>query len=151
MTSQIVKSLIVRQDAATLYRLWADFQYFPHFMKYVKAVHKVDESISRWEVAGPMGQTVNWQAEITRREPDKRIAWNSKDLEGTVTTSGQVTFNNLSPDETEVTVTMNYTPPGGKVGEVIGNLFANPEKRIEEDLGHFKKFAEQMYDRLEVK
>jgi uncharacterized membrane protein len=148
MTQQITKSITVKQDVTAVYRLWSDFEYFPQFMKYVQAVYKEGDNKSRWEVTGPLGKTVTWQAEMTRNEPNKRIAWNSKDMDGTITTSGEVTFNSLPQNETQITVTMNYTPPAGKVGELVAALFANPEKQVEEDLRHFKEFAEGMYDRV---
>ena len=88
--------------------------------------------------------TVEWNAEMTRLEEDKRIAWNSKDMDGTITTSGQVTFNNLPNNETEITVTMQYQPPGGKLGEAVAKLFSNPEERLMEDLRNFKTFVEGM-------
>jgi uncharacterized membrane protein len=79
---------------------------------------------------------------MTTFEPDKRIGWNTKDREENVTTSGQVTFNQLSNNETEVTVMMKYDPEGGKVGQLIAQLFANPEKMLEEDLYNFKNYVE---------
>jgi uncharacterized membrane protein len=54
-----------------------------------------------------------------------------------------VTFNPLPQNETEVTVLMQYDPSGGKAGELLANLFANPEKRLEEDLQNFKNYLEQ--------
>ena len=67
-------------------------------------------------------------------ETDKRIAWRSIDTDdANVKTSGQVTFNELPNNQTEVTVTMHYVPPAGIVGEVAAELFANPEKRLAHD------------------
>lgn len=142
MTQQIVKSIIVKESVAAVYGLWANFENFPYFMKYVRTVNKSGPKMSHWEVAGPLGVTVQWDAEMTRQEENKRIAWNSKDASGTITTSGQVTFNALPQNETEITVTMQYTPPGGKVGELVAELFSNPEARLTEDLRNFKSFAE---------
>jgi uncharacterized membrane protein len=61
-----------------------------------------------------------------------------------ITTSGEVTFTPLSDGQTEVSVVMNYTPPGGKAGEFFAELFARPEQRLVEDLRNFKAFAEGM-------
>lgn len=79
---------------------------------------------------------------MTRIEENKRIAWNSKDKSGLIITSGQVTFNGLPQEETEVSVTVQYVPPGGKAGEIIAEFFANPEKRLETDLRNFKNMVE---------
>jgi len=144
MTQQIVKTINVKGDVSTIYQLWANFENFPYFMKYVRHVRKTGAKTSHWEVAGPLGLTVEWNAEMTRLEQDKRIAWNSKDMDGTITTSGQVTFNELPQDETEITVTMQYQLPGGKLGEAVAQLFSNPEGRLMEDLRNFKSFVEGM-------
>lgn len=142
MTEQIVKSVIVKRPVQDIYSIWSNFENFPYFMEYVKDVTKVGPKVSHWEVKGPLGMTVEWDAEMTRMEDNKRIAWNSKDRDGTITTSGQVTFNSLPQNETEVTVTMQYTPPAGKAGEIVANLFSNPEQRLAEDLRNFKRYAE---------
>ncbi len=142
MTNQVTRTVIVKGDPGAIYDLWADFENFPHFMEYVKSVRKLGERRSEWVVAGPLGADVQWQAEMTRGERGKRIAWNSKDHEGTITTSGQVTFVDMPSGQTEVTVLLQYDAPGGKLGEVAAQLFSNPEKRLETDLRNFKKFAE---------
>ena len=150
MTEQIVKSVTVKKPVSDTYAIWADFENFPYFMEYVKRVTKAGPKVSHWEIKGPLGMTVQWDAEMTRMEENKRIAWNSKDRDGTITTSGQVTFNALPQNETQVTVTMQYTPPGGKAGEAIANIFSNPEERLTEDLRNFKRYAESGNGRLSM-
>ena len=60
-----------------------------------------------------------------------------------LTTSGQVTFNAMPDNIIEVTVTMQITPPAGKVGEAVTALLVNPEQRLTEDLRNFKKYVEK--------
>lgn len=142
MTQQITKSIIVKANITHVYGLWSNVENFPRFMEHIKSVEKTGPTTSRWIMAGPAGMQIDWQAELTRQELNKRIAWNSKDHDGFITTSGQVTFNNLSNDETEVTVVMGYTVPGGKIGQTIADWFANPEERLTADLRRFKRLAE---------
>jgi uncharacterized membrane protein len=142
MANQVTRTVIVKGDPASIYDLWSDFENFPYFMNYVKSVKKIGDDRSEWVVEGPLGSSVKWNAEMTRGEQGRRIAWNSKDHEGTVTTSGQVTFAALPDNETEVTVVLQYDPPGGKLGAVATELFSSPGKRLEEDLRNFKNFAE---------
>lgn len=141
MADQVTKSVIVKVDVAQAFNLWANFDNFPKFMKYIEAVTKAADGTSHWVVAGPLGRKLEWTAETTRMEPNKRIAWSTKDHSGT-TTSGQVTFNDLPNDETEVTVVMHYVAPAGPAGQILADIFSNPEKRLEEDLYNFKKYAE---------
>lgn len=142
MTEQVSKSVIVKSDVSTAYHVWSDFETFPYFMKYVSKVEKIGPRKSHWEVKGPLGMTVEWTAETTRLDPNTRIGWNTKANDGTLTTSGEVVFTELPDEQTQVTVTMNYTPPGGKLGEAVAQLFADPEKRLEEDLRNFKAYIE---------
>lgn len=142
MTEQVTKTVVVKRDVAGVYNAWANFETFPYFMKYVEKVEKRGPRMSHWEVKGPLGTTMDWNAETTRSDPNQRIAWNTKDHAGTITTSGEVVFTELPQDETQIAVTMNYTVPAGKVGEVIAQLFSDPEKQLEEDLRNFKLYIE---------
>jgi uncharacterized membrane protein len=100
-------------------------------------------------MAGPLGQEIEWDAETTRLDENQRIAWNSKDS-STIKTSGQVTFKDLGGQQTEVTVTLRYDVPGSKLGDVVAQLFSNPQARVEEDLRNFKAFAEDMTERTSL-
>lgn len=145
MTKQVSKSIIIKSDAGTVYQLWSDFENFPTFMDYIQSVTPTEPGKSVWVMAGPAGLQVDWHAERTLNELNKRIAWNCKNNEGLVTTSGQVTFNTLGDNETEVTVTMQYATPAGKLGEAVAELFVNPEERLTADLRNFKAVAEKIF------
>lgn len=142
MSDRVTKSITVKGDVETIYNIWADFERFPHFMKYVKNVQKTGPRTSHWQVSGPLGMNIEWDAETTRMDYNQRIGWNTKDNDGTITTSGDVVFAELPNEQTHVTVTMNYTTPGGKVGEAVAQLFSDPNNRLEEDLRNFKEYAE---------
>ncbi len=146
MSNRVVQSVIVKRPAADLFQLWANFENFPHFMKNIKAVHRTGDRTSHWVMDGPMGTTVEWDAETTVWEENKRIGWNSKDR-SPVATSGQVSFNELPGNQTEVTVMMHYDPPAGMAGEIGAKFFGDLGKRVEEDLRNFKAYAEGMPER----
>jgi len=143
MTNKITKSIIVKTNPSSAYNVWSNFENFPLFMKNIKKVTKTGDKTSHWTVSGPLGMDVEWVSETTLTEPEKRIAWNTKDRKNNdLTTSGQVTFNPLPNDETEVVVTMQYDPIGGPAGEVVSKVFAKPAEMLEEDLRNFKKYVE---------
>jgi uncharacterized membrane protein len=142
MADPISKTIIVKADTATAYNLWANFENFPHFMKYIERVEKLGAGKSRWEMSGPLGAKVEWIAETTRMEPNRRIGWNTKDNASTVTTSGEVLFTDLGNYQTEISVTLKYEPPAGAIGEAVAKIFSNPEARLEEDLKNFKNYVE---------
>lgn len=142
MADPITKTIKVKADVATAYNLWANFENFPHFMKFIERVTKLGPNMSKWEMQGPLGKTVEWTAETTRMEPNRRIAWNTKDSASMVTTSGEVVFTPLDDFQTDIKVTLKYDPPAGALGEAVAKIFANPESRLEEDLKNFKNYVE---------
>lgn len=147
MTEKITHSIVVRAAIDDLFHIWSNFEAFPHFMKHIKTVRKLDERTSQWVMQGPLGATLEWEAETTRREPNQAIAWNSKD-NSAVTTSGQVTFRELGPNETEVNLVMTYDPPAGLAGE-LATLLSNPQNMVKEDLRRFKEYVESTPERLQ--
>ena len=141
MADQFTKEIIVKSPVADAYAAWANFENFPYFMKYIKSVRKTGDRTSHWVMNGPLGKDVEWDAETTTLDPNRRIAWNSRD-NGDITTSGQVVFKELGTDQTHITVTLQYVPPAGKLGEVVARIFSNPEAQLEEDLANFKEYIE---------
>lgn len=141
MAQQITRSILVKADVGTCYQIWSNFENFPNFMHNIKSVTKTGANTSHWVMSGPLGVNIEWDAETTMNEPNTRIAWNSRGG-STITTSGQVTFNDMGNGDTEVTVMLQYVPPAGLAGEVVAELFGNPDGKLEEDLHRFKKVAE---------
>ena len=141
MSKKITESIHVHRSVAELYAIWSNFENFPNFMKHIESVKKLGDRTSKWKMDGPLGTNFEWEAETTLMEPNKRIAWRSTE-DSPVRTSGQVTFNDLGPEETEVTVTLHFAPPGGAAGEAAARLLSNPEEMLEEDLRRFKAYVE---------
>ncbi len=142
MSDNLTKNIIVKGSLNEIFNFWAEFENFPLFMKHLKIVQKTGPKTSHWVMQGPLGKDLSWNAQMTDFEPNKRIAWNS--IDGDIKTSGQVTFLDLGNDSVEVSVTMHYVAPAGALGEAIGKIFENPEKKLEEDLRQFKKYAENL-------
>lgn len=138
---QTTQSIIVGAPIGDVYALWANFENFPRFMENIESVTRFGERESHWVMAGPLGSKIEWDAETTRLEPNTRIAWNSRDG-GDITTSGQVIFTELPSNQTQVTVTLQYVPPAGAIGEAVAQLFVDPDQRLAEDLRRFKDVAE---------
>jgi uncharacterized membrane protein len=136
------KSIRVNAPATKVYQFWRNFENFPQFMEHVEAIRVVggNDRMSHWTLKGPLGKSVEFDAEVTRDEPGKEIGWNSRG--GSMETSGVVTFADVG-DATEVHVLMQwYDTPGGAIGEAVSRMFQNPEKMLEEDLMRFKDIVE---------
>lgn len=145
----ITKSITVNGDVEYVYSLWENFETFPTFMENIELVEDLGNGLTHWVMEGPLGTRLEWDAETTMKEPNRRIGWNSKDRDADVKTSGQVVFADLGNGQTEVTATVHYEPnKAGLAGDVVARLFGQPEQRLEADLNNFKNFAEGRVDRI---
>lgn len=136
------KTIIVTAPVSEVYQFWTQFDRFPEFMNNLKEVRKTGDRTSHWVAKGPLNTSVEWDAETTMLETNKRIAWNSRD-NGDITTSGQVTFTELDNNQTQVHVLLKYDPPAGVVGDVVAKIFSDPQRELEEDLERFKTMINQ--------
>ncbi len=141
----IEQSFLVNRPAADIYNYWRDFTNLPQIMTYLQSVEVREGGKSHWVAKAPRiaGGTASWDAEITRDEPNRVIAWRS--LPGSeIDQVGEVRFNEALGDRgTEVHVTLRYVPPAGQIGHVVAKLLGlSPERQIHEDLRNFKRFME---------
>jgi uncharacterized membrane protein len=139
---RIAKSAIIDRSAEDLYRFWRNLENLPAFMTHLESV-QVTGNRSHWKAKGPLGKTVEWDAETTGDEPDSRIAWRT--LGGSIVEhSGSVRFERAPGGRgTLVTVEMNYMPPGGAIAAKAARLAGmDPGDRIERELHAFKQLME---------
>jgi uncharacterized membrane protein len=135
--AQIEKSVEVDVPVSVTYNQWTQFEDFPRFMEGVKEVKQLDDKRLRWR-AEVAGKDVEWLAEITSQEPDRRIGWKSI---GGAMNSGVVLFEPLGPSKTRVTLNLQYEPEGAveNTGSALGVVSA----RVGGDLKRFKEFIEE--------
>jgi len=138
----VTKSLTINKSADELYSFWRDFKNLPRFMRHLESVSSVDGTRSHWIAKAPLGQTVEWDAEITSDIENHRIGWKSLE-DATIPNSGVIEFRPTIERGTEVIVTMTYEAPGGKLGEWIASaLGEEPGIQIADDLRRFKMLME---------
>ncbi|HEX8708089.1 MAG TPA: SRPBCC family protein, partial [Pyrinomonadaceae bacterium] len=73
-----------------VFDLFSDFESFPRWMKNIREVRRTGRRYTRWAADAPLGSSVEWEAQITAFEPDRRIAWQS--VRGDINTDGEVVF-----------------------------------------------------------
>lgn len=140
---QVIAAITVRRDRDELYALWRNFERFPDFMAHLEEVRSTGPNASHWKARGPLGTTVEWDAQITEDVPGERVAWRS--VEGSkIDNAGTVRFVQAPGDQgTELHVEMSYSPPAGAVGATIAKLFGEePGTQLKDDLRRFKAIAE---------
>lgn len=141
MPQRVEGSIEVEAPVETVYGYWETLENLPQFMSNVEEVTSSGSDTTHWRVKGPLGKTIEFEAQTTQREQNQAIGWNS--TQGEVETSGQVRFQDAGQNRTRVEVQMNYSdPPGGKVGEVVSRAVANPKLQLEQDLRNLKAILE---------
>ncbi len=142
-TIKVEKTVTINSSSEELYRFWHDFENLPRFMKHLKFVKVYDEKRSHWIANAPLGNSVEWDAEIINDQENHLIAWAS--VEGAdIDNSGFVRFQPAPGGRgTEVKVVIEYNPPGGTIGAAVAKLFGEePEQQIGDDLRRFKQLIE---------
>ena len=138
----VKKSVTINRSPAELYEFWKNFDNLPRFMKHLESVSETGSRSSHWVAKSPVGDSVEWDAEITSDAPNEHIGW--KSLEGSdIANSGMVQFRPTVNRGTEVSVDLSYEAPGGKLGSWIAwALGEEPEQQVSEDLRRFKQIIE---------
>jgi uncharacterized membrane protein len=140
---KLQKTLTVHAPIDKVFEFWSHFENFPKFMKHVHEVRIQGERRSHWRVEGPGRLAISWEAEITRYEPNRVLAWQT--LAGShVEHQGLVQFKGVNGDSTQLQIQMSYHPPIGAMGHVFAKLLrADPKHRMDQDLIRMKSLLEK--------
>ena len=135
------KSIEVNAPVQMVFDLYSDFEKFPEWMKSVKEVRRTGERLTKWTANAPL-MDVEWEAETTELEPNRKIAWRT--VRGDVQMEGDVTFEETEAGTTRMNILLGYEPPAGRLGSLVAHLLgSDPEKQIDEDFKQFAQMAER--------
>ena len=134
--STTTQTVEVDRPITVVYNQWTQFEEFPHFMDGVESVQQLDDAHLRWEAKiGGISRT--WDAEITRQEPNREVAWRAT---SGAENSGVVTFREVGVDRTEITLDLTFEPEG--LAEQAGDKLGVVKSTARGDLQRFKEFIE---------
>ncbi len=138
----IQNSITINAPVDTVYDFWTGYENFPGFMANVQRVEDLGGGRSRWTVRGPAGSDVSFEATVTRREPNRVLAWKTRPG-AAVAHAGEVRFEANPDGTTTAHVRFSYNPPAGAVGHAVAWLFASdPKREMDEDLMRMKHVIE---------
>lgn len=139
----VVKSVTIRRPAQELYEFWRDLSNLPQIIKHPVRITAVSNVESHWEVSAPGDNPVQWDALIINDIPGRLIAWRSREGDQ-VANAGTVRFDPAPGDKgTEVTVKLEYDPPGGRLGALIASFTGDAAgQQVADALKRFKEMAE---------
>ncbi len=142
--TKVRQTIEINRPPSDLYRFWRALENLPRIMSHLESVQTINDRLSHWVVKTvPGGPCVEWDAEIINDIENERIGWRS--LSGAdVDNAGSVEFEPARDGlQTRMTVTLQYTPPAGRMGAAIAKLIGeDPESKIAEDLQRFKQNME---------
>jgi uncharacterized membrane protein len=139
----VERSIRINRSPEELYQFWRNFENLPRFMNHLESVRIIDQQRSHWITKAPLGNHVEWDAEIVDDRENEQICWRS--LPGAdIPNHGCVRFHSSEYEVgTEVKVTMEYSPPGGMAGAVVAAFFGEaPDLQLYEDLWRLKQEIE---------
>jgi len=140
----VEESITINRPVEELYRFWRNLENLPRVMRHLQSVERITDTLSRWRAKGPAGTEVEWNAEIINDVANQVIGWRS--IEGSdVVSAGSVNFEQAGAGRgTRIRVRLQYSPPGGKVGDALARLIGrDAATEIREDLQRFKQVVEE--------
>jgi uncharacterized membrane protein len=128
---------------AEVYAQWRQLQNLPQLMEHVQSVTTDGNGRSHWVADGLLGRTVEWDADTTEDQPNRRIAWRSTG-NTLVPNHGEVVFEEAPGGRgTIVRATVAFQLPAGSVGASIAGLLRQQARaNLRSDLRKFKAMLE---------
>lgn len=143
----IVKTIDIDAPVDRVFAFMTDWEEFPKWMSHVRVVRTAGPRNSvgertHWEVDGPAGSTVEWEALTTRFEPNAMFAW--KSLEGeAIRQAGRMRFAENEHGGARVRIELQYKPPAGALGHAVAKMFGrDPKQQMDDDLARLKMVIE---------
>jgi uncharacterized membrane protein len=139
----VIKVISINRPVGEVYKFWRNLENLPTFMRHLESVRMTGQGRSRWRARGPMGKTIEWEAQTEQDQPNRLIAWHS--VEGSdVHNVGTVFFEPaIGSKGTVVRVDLTYDPPGGVLGSAVAKLFGkDADQMLYDDLRNCKQIME---------
>lgn len=134
-------SAIIQAEPQRLYELWRDVEAAPAWHERAIEVRTTGEKTYHWVIQDEPGEKkLEWDFEILRDEPGKRIAWRS--TAGEPESAGEVIFE-TAPGNRGTMVTVLEEFRMGTLARIWESITGrDPKQSVIENLRHFKAFAE---------
>jgi uncharacterized membrane protein len=139
----IIDGISVAAPPEQVWPLISDYSIFRFLMPDVRDVRRdADATTSHWEIAGPAGVPVRFEAEETGRVDGREITW--KTTEGQlIAHTGKIRVDPEPDVGSRIQVELSYNPMAGAVGHAIAKLFgADPKHKLDRDLRRLKSYIE---------
>jgi uncharacterized membrane protein len=127
-------TVVVERPIHEVFEFSRDFENFPKIIDALLSVEDSQDGRSHWAVRSPTGNSVEWDATVTKYVPNSVIAWESVP-DSPVKATGLMRFSPLSPTETRVDLSLTYRPVRtGFVDALRSLLGSNNTARLRTEL-----------------
>lgn len=132
--TRITRSIIIDRSPREVWDYWHNLEDLRTALDGIASIQVLGDGRSHWKLQGPMGKSVEWNAETVIDEPGSHVAWRS--LEGSdIDVSGSVWFEKAPGDRgTLVRVQIEYGSSvaalAGKAGKLVGAGEGDPVERV---------------------
>ena len=114
-------TVVVERPLNEVFEFCRDFENFPKIVDVLLSVEDSQDGRSHWAVRSPKGESIEWDAIVTKYVPNGVIAWES--VPGSIVQAGGVMrFSPLSPNETRVDISLTYQPRHTGLNEALHAL-----------------------------
>jgi uncharacterized membrane protein len=118
-------TLVVDRPVREMFALCSNFENFPRFVTELRAVTDFDDGRSRWTVATPSGDVLQWDVIVTKYVPSQVIAWES--VPGSpVESRGIVRFAPEGSARTRLDLMVRHRPAYTSLGDALRALVGPP-------------------------
>lgn len=134
---RIEHTIDVAVSASQAYSQWTQYESYPLFMENVKEVSESTSDRLHWRVQRHNGE-VEWDSEITAKEPPRMLAW--RDLVDGSNESTTVSIHEVDNTRCRVQVILHvdlHVPPQRVAATEVAMI-----ERVEADLARFKALME---------
>jgi uncharacterized membrane protein len=121
-------TVVVDKPIHDVFAFCRDFENFPEIVDVLLSVEDSQDGRSHWAVRSPSGESIEWDATVTKYVPNSVIAWESVP-DAVVVANGMMRFYPLSATETRVDVTLKYRPLRTGLTEAVRALMTLPNAR----------------------
>jgi uncharacterized membrane protein len=116
---------VVDRPVREIFALCSNFENFPRLVSALRNVTDFDDGRSRWTIATPSGEILEWNVMVTKYVPSQVIAWES--VPGSpVESTGVVRFAPEGPSRTRLDLTLRYRPAFTSLADALRALIGPP-------------------------
>jgi uncharacterized membrane protein/gas vesicle protein len=140
---KVIDGISVAAPAEQVWPRVSDYSIFRFVMPDVRDIRRdADGTTSHWEIAGPAGVPVRFQAEETGRVEGHEITWKTTDGQ-LIAHTGKIRVDPEPDVGSRIQVELSYNPVAGAIGHAIAKLFgADPKHKLDRDLKRLKSYIE---------